>query len=162
VKRTEAGFTLVEITIAVAIGMILAAGVYAALVTTERTSELLASDASKEAARMRAAELLKTDLRGRMSLKAEPGPQGGITITLSTTADSLSLGETVRMLDEVRYVASEMGLRRSEGKKLELVLATEPVAVQFWEKGAWRPATAGDPTAFRVLFGESREPVVIR
>lgn len=161
-RMSDRGFTLIEVAIAVAISAVLVGGIYAALVSTQRTSAIQAMDAGKEASRMRAVELLKSDLRARLSMKMAPGVEGGTALTLSTTADSVALGEMKRMLNEVRYIASEKGLKRQEGKGSELDLGTGEVAFEFWEKGAWRKSALGDPLAVRVIFATPQEALVIR
>jgi len=161
VKRNDQGFTLVEMMIAVAISAMLVGGIYAALVASQRTAGALAIDEARDAARMRAVELLRGDLRARLKFKAEPGSEESCTMILSSTSDGLSLGEMKRSVDEVRYTASPKGLKRAEGKGPETELAMGPVILEFWENGAWRKQAASGPLAVRVTFSEPPERVVI-
>src|SRR4051812_6938242 len=101
--RPASGFTLLEMMIAVAISAALVASVYGALVSSRATAESQSANAVKHAARTRAVDLLKSDLRARLSLKVEAGAEDSIQLILATTSDSLSLGETRRMIEELRY-----------------------------------------------------------
>jgi type II secretory pathway component PulJ len=149
-------------TIAVAIAALLVGAIYQALVSSQRTAEAQGTDSGKEAARTRAVELLKADLRARLKLKIAPGKEESIEILLSTTSDTLAVGEMKRALEEVRYTASAAGLRREEGKNGSVELSTGAVAFQFWEQGTWRKETSGAPPAIRVTFADPDEVVVIR
>lgn len=162
-KASSQGFTLVEMMIAVAIAATLVGAIYAALVSSQHAAASQAVDAGKDAARMRATELVRGDLRGRLTLKAETGPEDKSSVlVLATTSDSLSLGEMQRTIQEVRYTASLRGLKRSEGKGPELELSTGPVAIEFWDNGAWRKQPGPAPLAIRVTFSEPEERTVIR
>jgi prepilin-type N-terminal cleavage/methylation domain-containing protein len=162
VRVSEHGFTLVEMAIAVAISAILVGGIYEALVSSQRTAEAQGLGAAKAAGRMRAIELLKTDLRARLKMKVETTAEGGTMIALASTADSIAMGEMKRMLEDVRYTATSKGLKRREGKSAELDLVTGAVTFQFWEKGAWRNTVVGEALALRVNFSDPEETVVIR
>ena len=161
-RRSRRGFTLIEMAIAVAISALLVGGIYEALVSSQRTAEALGMDSGKEAARTRAVELLKADLRARLKLKVTPGKEDSAALLLSTTSDTLAVGELKRALEDIRYTASPAGLRREEGKSGPIELSTGAVAFEFWEQAAWRKQTPGDPLAIRVLFAEPEEVVVIR
>jgi len=159
---TRGGFTLVEMMIAVAISAILVGGIYSALVSSQTAAAGQAQDAARDAARMRAAELLRGDLRARLKLKMQSGPQESCTLTIATTADSLTLGEMTRATGEVRYTASPLGLKRGEGKGPETELATGPVLIEVWENGGWRREAGPSPLALRVSFSDPAERMVIR
>jgi hypothetical protein len=148
--------------IAVAIATMLVGSIYAALVSSQTAAASQAMDSGKDAARMRAVELLRSDLRARLKQKAETGSEENCALTLSTTADSLSLGEMKRMIEEVTYAASPKGMKRAEGKGPEIELATGPVGFEFWENGAWRKQAGPSPVALRVTFSDPAERVVIR
>jgi prepilin-type N-terminal cleavage/methylation domain-containing protein len=162
VKRNDRGFTLVEMMIAVAISAMLVGGIYAALVSSQRTAGALALDEARDAARMRAVELIRSDLRARLKIKAEPGSGESCTMILSTTSDGLALGAMKRSVEEVRYTASPKGLKRVEEQGAETELATGPVILEFWENGAWRKQSGPGPVAVRVIFSDPTERVVIR
>ena len=155
----KAGFTLIEVVIAVAISASLVGAVYAALVSTTRTAHRQERDAGEDARRMRVIEILRADFRGRQELKVEGG-----SVTCQTTSDGLSPYWITRGT-EVSYEVSENGLLRREGEgdaATEIILTQSPVVFQFLEKGIWREAGAEDPEAIRVIFDSPLEVVVIR
>jgi len=160
--RPSSGFTLIEMMIAVAISSAIIASVYAALVSSQRAAEVQSAGAAKDGARMRAVELLKGDLRSRISLKVEKGSEDSTKLTLTTTADSLSTGETQRMIEQLIYTATPSGLKREEGKGAFVQLETGKVAFEFWENGAWRKHASPNSVAVRVGFSDPEEWVVIR
>ncbi len=160
--RKNEGFTLIEMMIAIGIATMLVGGIYGALVSTQRTAGMLAEDEVKDSARSRAVELLRGDFRARGSLKVEAGAEDWCTLTLSSTSDALSLGALRRSVAEIHYAASPKGLSRAEGKGSGVDLATGPVVVEFWDRGAWRKQSGDAPLAVRVTFSEPSERVVLR
>lgn len=166
-KRRDAGFTLIEMVIAVAVAVLLVGGVYSAVVSSARTAERQAMDARKESVRALAIEIIKADLRGRAKVKAEPlkGGQGTVVTLLGTTADGLAFGDPPRSVPEIRYIVSEQGLKCSSGKKengVGMTLLEGPVRMEFWTAGAWRTIPIGEPSAVRVLVSDPIEIIVVR
>lgn len=169
--RRRAGFTLIEMVIAVALATMLVSGVYEVLVSTSRTADRQGMDAKGEELRMRATELMRRDLRGRMKLTVdatllETVAEGASSFTCSTTADSLGAGRIPgRGGIEVRYAASPLGLTRQESPKSgrkELVLLQEPVRFEYWSGNLWKATGGGEVSAVRVVFLGPTEAVVIR
>ena len=154
----SAGFTLVEVMVAVAIGALLILGVSAATQSTVKTSERQKADARLEEQRARAVELLRQDWRGRVRiLKPATTPPAGVRmVLLSTTADSLTNSRATR---SVTWTASGKGLLRKEGS-VETVLLPGPVGLDFWDGIAWR-SEPGE-TAVRLLLQNPEETVVLR
>jgi hypothetical protein len=144
--------------IAVAVSTVLVSGVYAALGSATRASDRLAKDAGIEAARARAVELLRCDLRSRTTLKATVGGDGAVVLVLSGLSDLVGLGETRRSLGEVRYLASGDGLIREEGSgKPPVRLVQGPVGIEFLENAAWKRNAPQEPGALRITFEDPRE-----
>lgn len=160
----EAGFTLIEVVIAVAVAALLVSGVYAALVATTRTAEGDGRRARATGLRARALTILGSDLRGRTSLKVEPSAEGA-KLLISTTSDGLSPHETKRGLAAVSYLASEKGLLRSESTPagpIEVRLLDEPVRFEFLERGAWTSRPSGDVEAVLLKIGDPAREILIR
>ena len=159
--KSRAGFTLVEVVIAMAIASSLVAAVYAALVSSTRTAERQKKDSLKGSRRMRTIEVLRADFRGRVDLKVK-----GSDVICQSTADELSWGPAKRA-SEVRYVASEEGLVRTQGAgemMSEILLLQEPVFFEFWSEGMWRKTVSDkeEVAAVRVVFTDPLEAIVIR
>jgi prepilin-type N-terminal cleavage/methylation domain-containing protein len=169
--RRQCGFTLIEMVIAVALSAMLVSGVYAALVSTSNVADRQGMDAKGEEQRMRAIELMRRDLRGRVKLVVdgtllERVAEGTSSFTCQTTADSLGAGDVLgRGGIEVRYRASPQGLTRQEspksGKK-ELVLLEESVRIEYWSGNLWKASAVGEISAVRLVFAGPPETVVIR
>lgn len=160
----RAGFTLIEMVIAVAIAALLVSSVYAALVATSRSAEAEAERARGIALRARALSVLKNDLRGRIALKVESSGDGA-RLVLSTTADGLLPHETKRGIVTVTYLTKEKGLHRSEISALgpvEMLLLAEPVKFEFLEKFAWTSKPLGELEAVRVKVGDPAEEILVR
>jgi prepilin-type N-terminal cleavage/methylation domain-containing protein len=169
--NSRAGFTLVEMVIAVAIATMLVSGVYAALVSTSGTADRQGADAKGEELRMRAVELMRRDLRGRMKIVVdatllETVAEGSSAFTCQTTADSLGTGQALsRGGVEVRYTASPKGITRQESPKSgrkELVLLEEPTRFEYWIGNLWKATGKGEVSAVRVIFEGPPETVVFR
>jgi prepilin-type N-terminal cleavage/methylation domain-containing protein len=156
----RAGFTLVEVMVAVAVAALLILGVSAATQSTVKTAERQKSEARQEEQRARAVELLRQDWLGRVKiLKPSPAPPVGVrTLLLSTTADSLSNQRATRL---VTWTASEKGLSRSEGKG-ELTMLPAPVSLDFWDGVTWRSEPSPSSPAIRLILRNPEETIVLR
>jgi prepilin-type N-terminal cleavage/methylation domain-containing protein len=158
----RAGFTLVEVMVAVAVASLLIVGVTASTQATIRTAERQKSDAQAAEQRSRAVELLRQDWRGRVRLvtPALPPPVGVRMLVMTTTSDPVSAtnGRGSRL---VTYTASEKGLFRKEGDA-ELSLLNGPVQLDFWDGAAWRETPAGRRPALRLRLQNPEESVVLR
>ncbi len=164
VVRRRAGFTLIEMVIAVAVAALLVSGVYATLVATTRTAEADTKRAHAAGLRARALSILQSDLRGRTALKVEQSGDGA-KLVLTTTSDGLSPHEIRRGLISVTYQAKEEGLLRSEPTAagvIEVLLLAEPVRFGFLEKGAWTAKPSGDVQAVLVKVGDRDPGILIR
>lgn len=160
----RAGFTLIEVVIAVAIGVLLVSSVYATLVATTQAAEAEGERARRVGARARAVSVLMNDLRGRTALKVESSGEGA-KLVLSTTADGLSPHEAKRGLVAVTYLAKEEGLLRSESSAtgaVEMLLLAEPVKFEFLEKNAWTSKPSGGVEAVRVKVGDPAQEILVR
>jgi len=158
----KAGFTLVEVMVAVAIASLLIVGVAASTQGTIRTAERQKSDAKSEELRARAIELFRQDWRGRVRVvKPALSPPVGVgVLAMSTTADSLAAPND-RGTRLVRYTVSEKGLSRNEGQA-DLSLLPGPVLIDYWDGVAWRTEFSGKHSAVRLQFQNPEEVVVFR
>jgi len=158
----RAGFTLVEVMVAVAVASLLIVGVTASTQATIRTAERQKSDAQAAEQRSRAVELLRQDWRGQVRIvKPAMAPPSGVRmLLLATTSDPVSTanGRGTRL---VTYTASEKGLFRKEGGA-ELPLVTGPVQMDFWDGVAWREEPGGRQPALRLRLQNPEESVVLR
>lgn len=156
----RAGFTLVEVMVAVAVASLLILGVSAATQSTVKTADRQKREARREEERSRATELLRQDWRGRIKvLKPSPSPPAGTRVLLLvTTADSLAGGRSTRL---VTWTASEKGLARREGA-IETPLLPGPLSLEFWDGAAWRSEPAGMASAVRLILQDPAETVVLR
>jgi prepilin-type N-terminal cleavage/methylation domain-containing protein len=158
----RAGFTLVEVMVAVAVASLLLIGVTASTQATVRTAERQKADSRTEEQRARAIELFRQDWRGRVRL-AKPlilPPAGTRTLMFSTTGDSVS-SSGARGTRLVTYEASEKGLLRKEDKA-EVLLLPGPVQVDYWDGVAWRMEPGGQQPAVRLSLQNPEEMVVFR
>jgi prepilin-type N-terminal cleavage/methylation domain-containing protein len=157
----NAGFTLVEVMVALAVSALLVLGVSAATQSTVKTAESQKAAARVDEERTRALELLRQEWRGRLKIlkPLAPPPEGTQVLALSTTADSVASG--ARTTRQVIWIASEKGLARKEGE-IESVLVQGPIALEFWDGVAWRADPVGPSSALRVLFQKPEETVVLR
>jgi len=158
----KAGFTLVEVMVAVAVASLLIVGVTASAQATIRTAGRQKSDARAEEQRSRAIELFRQDWRGRVRVipPMRPPPAGTQILRLSTTADSIS-SPSLRGVPLVTYEASENGLLRMEGSAALLILPA-PVQMDFWDGVAWKAEPAGGKPAVRLVLQNPEETVVFR
>lgn len=158
----KAGFTLVEVMVAVAVASLLIVGVAASTQATIRTAERQKSDARAEEQRARGLELLRQDWRGRVRLikPAMTPPQGVRLLMMTTSADPVSTpnGRGIRL---VTYTASEKGLMRKEGDA-EWSLLPGPLTLEFWDGAAWREEPGGRQPALRLKLQSPEETVVFR
>jgi prepilin-type N-terminal cleavage/methylation domain-containing protein len=169
-RSTKAGFTLIEVVVAISISAMLAAGVWSTLISTTRIAETRKADSDILMARQRALELLRDDFRGRVvdgrdrKLKAM-AKDGAVVLAMITTTDSLASGGTQRTT-EVSYMASGAGLKRQESGlegSVVMPLLKEPVIVEFGGVRGWRrEAGEDDIQALRLTFKNPDEVVVIR
>lgn len=158
----RAGFTLVEVMVAVAVASLLIVGVTASTQATIRTAERQKSDARAEEQRARAIELFRQDWRGRVRVIKPPlsPPAGTRLLMMTTTADPVATpnGRGTRL---VTYTASEKGLSRKEGDA-ESPLLPGPVLLEFWDGVAWRSEFGGRQPAVRLQLQNPEETVVFR
>lgn len=158
----RAGFTLVEVMVAVAVAALLIGGVTASIQATVRTAERQKSDARAEERRARAVELFRDEWRGRLAVGRPPiaPPAGTRAFMLSTTADSIAEAGA-RGIRLVTYEASENGLSRREGAA-QVLLLPGLVEIDFWDGVAWRAEPDGRRSAARLHFQLPEEFVVFR
>jgi hypothetical protein len=158
----SAAFTLVEVTLAVSIAVLLVLGVSAATRSTVKTAERQKSDARLDEQRACAIELLRQDWRSRRRVENPDGSrrEGRQAFVLSTTADSLSR-PSLRGTLSVTYSASEKGLFRDEGMG-DLLLLPGRVGLEFWNGSEWAQAPRGEVLAIRLTLVNPDESVVLR
>lgn len=89
-RRLESGFTLVELTIVLVIGVIVLTSVYQTVVTQERAQRHNAAAADAQGTSRTGIQLLTAELR-EASTAAGADPNGGGSDLLVTTADSIRL-----------------------------------------------------------------------
>jgi prepilin-type N-terminal cleavage/methylation domain-containing protein len=169
-QSAEAGFTLIELVVAIAIAAMLATGVWSTLVSTTRIAENRKADSDILMSRQRALELIRDDFRGRVTdgrdrkLKAV-AKDGAVALAMTTTTDGLASGGTQRTT-EVSYMASGAGLKRQESGvegAVVMPLLKEPVGVEFGGVHGWRREAEGDDIqALRLTFKNPDEVIVIR
>jgi prepilin-type N-terminal cleavage/methylation domain-containing protein len=144
---SAAGFTLIEMVIALAMLMIVMLGVYRALKTANTSSTALAEMTQQESDSRRAVDVLVSDLRmvwtGSATLTRFDAAFDGCSVTFyAPTRD------TTAKLRRIRYTVSGSDLLRSE------TVSTNTSAPWAWPGGAtpvWSPA-------IRVLSGIHNVP----
>jgi prepilin-type N-terminal cleavage/methylation domain-containing protein len=165
--RSAAGFTLVEVVIALAISVILVTAIQAAVAGTTRHAQTDEIAGRILEHRLRTLEIMQSDLRGRMRARVETSlvDDGSSTLALSTTADTVGAPSCRRGIGEVRYIAGPGGLRRVEVSSTgtsELSISSDPASFEFLSGGAWHSRGTGAFEALRVNFGKPEESLVLR
>ena len=157
----RAGFTLVEVMVAVAIAAFLILAVAAATQFAVVSAGRQKNESRQAEVRARAIELLRQDWRDRTKIvtPAQPPPAGTRVLQLATASDSVSSPR--RSAGLVTYAASEKGLLRSERESDSWILPG-PVIMEFWDGVAWRPQPAGAQPTLRLLLATPAETVVLR
>jgi len=158
----SAGFTLVEVMVALAVSTLLILGVGAAARSAVRFSEAQKAEGRAQERRFRAVEILRQDWRGRLRLLASSRDllQGGQSLNLVTTADSL-LATRERACREVVYRAGDRGLIRQE-RDTRWILVEEAATLEFWDGRGWNREPRGEVQALRVTFSGPAQTIVIR
>jgi prepilin-type N-terminal cleavage/methylation domain-containing protein len=144
------GFTLIEMIVAMAIGVMLVTGVYAATQSMTRAARTQADAAKTGAPLRRAEEIVRNDLRGWIeNTPTNTGAMGDETVLLSftTASDSLVMASlpgarssiSVRYL--VRRVLGQFELIRIEGSSLLPLLRTNVTPkIAYYDGAEWSRA----------------------
>jgi prepilin-type N-terminal cleavage/methylation domain-containing protein len=157
----KAGFTLVEVMVAVGVSALLIVGVVGVTRSTVEVGERQNADARRDERRSRGIEVLRQDWRERLRLlKPEKDPPAGVQqFSLMTAADGVS-GDGSRRACTATITASDRGLYRKEGTS-ELLLIPGSVTVQFWDGASWNSDVPRQALSLRLLLRDPEETVVV-
>jgi prepilin-type N-terminal cleavage/methylation domain-containing protein len=146
-RNRSTGFTLIEMIVATAIGVMLVSGVYSATQSMTRAARTQAEVAKRDAPLRRAEEIIRNDLRGWIENGVtNTGATGEETalLSFSTTTDALlpENGSAARSSVNVRYVVrpvlGEFELLRVDGSvALPLMRTKIRPTVEFYDSEIW-------------------------
>lgn len=166
----RAGFTLVEVLVAVAVTAILVVGISGVTASIVATAKGQEKDAKRNGQTLKAIALLREDWRGRTRLidtvqSRRARPADGSLIAFTTTADSLTASDVKRGIPVLYYAASPAGLVRKEIRsegEVAITLHEEPVLLEYWNGRSWNPDPEGYISALRLTFVATGDRTVIR
>ena len=152
----RAGFTLLEMTIAVAVTALLVVSVSAATAGLARSVASSSEESRLESQRARLVQILTADWRLRIRIL--PTEKNDEILRLVTSSDSLGAPEQ-RTVGDVRYFQTDNGLVREEaGRQL---LLGGLWTIQFWDGRAWLARPSLRVLALSLQFGDHSESVTI-